>query len=308
MRILVSGSSGLIGSALLPILSRAGHSVARLVRPGRMPAPGDVSWDPAAGRIALPSLEGFDAVVHLAGHNIAAGRWTPKQKERIHDSRVKSTRLLTQSLSALARPPRVLVAASAIGFYGGRGDEVLTEESRAGSGFLPEVCQEWETATAPAAQKGIRVVNLRFGMVLAADGGALERMLLPCKLGLGGALGSGRQWVSWITRDDVLGIIRYAMADERLQGPVNAVAPEPVTNRDFSRALGRVLHRPAIMPVPAFALRLMLGEMADGLLLASDRVYPARLKASGYRFLYPELDSALQYLLRPSEPSRTGCS
>ena len=300
MKILVSGSSGLIGSALLLRLSMAGHAVARLVRPGKVPAPGDVRWDPAAGRIELAALEGFDAVVHLAGANIAAGRWTPKQKERIRASRVKSTRLLAESMAVLARPPRVLVAASAIGFYGDRGDEVLTEESPAGSGFLAEVCQEWETATAPATQKGIRVVNLRFGMVLAADGGALPMMLPAFKLGLGGPLGSGRQWVSWITRDDTVGIIQYAIIDERLRGPVNAVAPEPVTHRDFSRALGRVLHRPAIMPVPAFVLRLMLGEMADGLLLASDRVSPEKLKALDYSFLYPGLDPALQHLLRPS--------
>jgi uncharacterized protein (TIGR01777 family) len=300
MRVLVSGSSGLIGSALLSRLSVADHSVNRLVRPGKTPGPGDVSWDPAAQRIDLAALEGFDAVVHLAGENIAAGRWTPARKQRIRDSRAKSTRLLAEALAALARPPRALVAASAIGFYGDRGDEALTEESPAGSGFLPEVCQEWEAATA-AAQKRIRVVNLRFGMVLAADGGALRVMVLPSKLGLGGPLGSGRQWVSWIARDDLLGIIQHAIAGERLQGPVNVVTPEPVTNRDFSRALGRVLHRPAIMPVPAFALRLTLGEMADGLLLASARVSPAKLAASGYRFLHPRLDSALQNLLRPGQ-------
>lgn len=301
MRVLVSGSSGLIGSALLSSLSVADHSVSRLVRPGKTPAPGDVSWDPAAQRIDLAALEGFDAIVHLAGENIAAGRWTPARKHRIRDSRVKSTRLLAESLAALARPPSVLVAASAIGFYGDRDDEALTEESPVGSGFLPEVCQEWEAAAGPAAQKRIRVVNLRFGMVLAADGGALRVMLLPFRLGLGGPLGSGRQWVSWIARDDLVGIIQHAIADERLQGPVNAVTPEPVTNRDFSRALGRVLHRPAVMPVPAFALRLMLGEMADGLLLASARVSPAKLRASGYRFLHPRLDSALQNLLRPGQ-------
>jgi len=300
MKILVSGSSGLIGSALLSNFSKAGHTVARLVRTGKMPSPGDVSWDPAEGRIDLASLEGFDAVVHLAGENIAGGRWTPKQKERIRNSRVKSTRLLADSLAALARPPRVLVAASAIGFYGDRGDEVLTEESPAGSGFLPKVCREWETATAPAAQKGIRVVNLRFGMVLAADGGALKMMLPAFRLGLGGPLGSGRQWVSWITRNDVLGIIQCAIADERLRGPVNAVTPQPVTQSDFSKALGRVLHRPAVMPVPAFVLRLMFGEMAEGLLLASDRACPSRLKGSDYRFLHPELDSALESTLRPS--------
>ena len=300
MKILVSGSSGLIGSALLSDFSKAGHTVARLARPGKMPAAGDVSWDPAQERIDLAALEGFDAVVHLAGENIAAARWTLAQKQRIRESRVKSTRLLAESLAALTRPPRVLVAASAIGFYGDRGDEVLTEDSAAGSGFPPELCLAWEAASEAAARKGVRVATLRFGMVLAANGGALEMMLPAFRLGLGGPLGSGRQWVSWITREDALGIIQYAMTDERLRGPVNVVVPEPVTNRDFSRALGRVLHRPALLPVPALVLRLMLGEIADGLLLASNRVYPMKLDAWGYRFIHPELDSALQYLLRPS--------
>ncbi len=299
MRILVSGSSGLVGSSLVPVLSMANHSVARLVRPGKLPAFGDVAWDSAEGWINAASLEGFDAVVHLAGENIAAGRWTPKQKERIRDSRVKGTRLLAESLAGLARPPGVLVAASGIGFYGDRGDEVLTEDSDAGSGFTSEVSLAWEAASEPAARKGIRVVKLRFGMILAAGGGALHMMLPAFKLGLGGPLGSGKQWVSWITLDDVLAVIRFAIEDERLHGPVNVVAPEAVTNRDFSRTLGRVLHRPAIMPVPAFALRLTLGEIADGLLLASARVSAARLKASGYRFLYPQLATAFQRLLRP---------
>jgi len=289
----------LIGSALLPALSAAGHTVARLVRPGRPPAAGDVAWDPSAGRIDAALLGGFDAVVHLAGESIAGGRWTSKRKQRIRESRTRSTRLLAESLAGLKRPPRVLVAASAIGFYGDRGDEVLTEDSAAGSGFLADVCKAWEAATEPAARKGIRVLNLRSGMVLAGTGGALAKMLPPFRLGFGGPLGNGRQWVSWITVDDVLRIAGQAIEDERLQGAVNVVAPEPVTNREFSRTLGRVLNRPAIVAAPAFALRLVLGEMAGPLLLASERVSPKRLQTAGYRFLYPDLEPALRHLLRP---------
>lgn len=300
MRILVSGSSGLIGSALLPVLSAAGHTVSRLVRPGRTAAQGDVAWDPAAGHIDAAALEGFDAVVHLAGESTASGRWNLKGKRRIRDSRVKSTLLLSESLAGLTRRPRVLVSASAIGFYGDRGDEVLTEDSAPGSGFLAEVCQAWEAATESAVRSGIHIVNLRFGMVLAANGGALAMMVPAFKLGLGGPLGPGRQWVSWITLDDVLGITQRAIGDERLQGPINVVSPQPVTNRDFSRTLRRVLHRPAILAAPALALRLLFGEMADALLLASDRVSPNRLQTAGYPFLYPSLEPALRHLLRPN--------
>lgn len=299
MRVLVSGSSGLIGSALLPALLSAGHTVARLVRPGRTPASGDVAWDPAAGYIDAASLEDFDAVVHLAGESIAGGRWTPQRKRRIRESRVRSTRLLSESLASLKRSPRVLVSASAIGFYGDRGGEVLTEESPAGSGFLAEVCQAWEAACEPSARMGIRVANLRFGMVLATRGGALATMLPAFQLGLGGPLGRGTQWVSWITLDDVIGVAHQAIADESLRGPLNVVVPEPLSNRDFTRTLAGVLHRPAVMAAPAFALRLALGEMADALLLASGRVAPKRLQSSGYRFLYPNLEPALRHLLRP---------
>jgi uncharacterized protein len=250
-----------------------------------------------AGRIDIQLLDGFDAVVHLAGESIGSGRWTPKRKQRIRESRIRSTQLLSESLAGLTRRPSVLVAASAMGFYGDRGDEVLTEASPAGSGFLPEVCQAWEAATESAARNGIRVVNLRFGMVLAARGGALAMMLPAFKLGLGGPLGRGSQWVSWITLNDLVAIIQSAIANQRLQGPVNAVAPEAVTNRDFSRALARVLRRPAIMAVPAFALRLALGEMANALLLSSARVSPTCLLASGYQFLHPQLEPALRHLL-----------
>jgi uncharacterized protein len=298
MRILVSGSSGLVGSALVPVLTMAEHKVSRLVRPGGFPSHTDVVWDPAQERINPASLEGFDAVVHLAGENIARARWTPMQKERIRDSRVKSTRLLVESLTGLASPPRVLVAASAAGFYGDRGDEVLTEESPGGTGFLPEVCRQWEAATEPAARRGIRVVTLRFGMVLSSDGGALEVMLPLFKLGLGGPLGRGSQWVGWIAIDDVLAVIQHAIGSE-VSGPVNTVAPQPVTNREFTQTLAGVIHRPALLTAPAFALRLILGDIADEVLLASARVSPVRLQASGYRFLYPELERALRYLLGP---------
>lgn len=282
MRIAVTGSSGFIGSALVPALEAAGHSVIRAARPG-------VGW-------SLPP--GIEAVVHLAGENIAAGRWTPAQKARIRDSRVHGTHLVSETLARMPAPPRVLVCASAVGVYGHRGDEVLTEESRPGTGFLAEVGQAWEQAAEPARHAGIRVVSLRFGMVLSPRGGALAKMLPPFRLGLGGPIGSGRQYWSWVTLEDVVEVIRYALATEALRGPVNTVAPQSVTNREFARALGRALRRPAIIPMPAFAARLLLGEMADELLLASTRVQPARLQAAGYRFRDPELEPALRRLLK----------
>ena len=297
MKILITGSSGLIGSALTLSLAAGGDSVTRLVRPGTRPAAAEIVWDPAAGRLDLTSIEGFDAVVHLAGENIAGGRWTPARKQLLRDSRVKSTRLLAGALAALSRPPRVLLSASATGFYGNRGDEAVTETSTPGSGFLAEVCREWEAATEPASAKRIRVVNLRFGVVLSAKGGALAKMLPPFKAGLGGPVGSGRQFMSWIALDDAIGAIRSLLNTDSLAGPVNVVAPESVTNRKFARTLGRVLGRPALLPMPAFAVRLVFGEMGDELLLASARVRPARLEESGYRFLYPELEGALGHIL-----------
>jgi uncharacterized protein (TIGR01777 family) len=237
-------------------------------------------------------------VVNLAGDNIAAGRWTPEKKARIRDSRVQLTRQLAESLARLTPPPQVLVSASAIGFYGNRGDEVLREESLSGSDFLSSVCRDWEAATRPAAEAGIRVVCLRFGAILSAAGGALAKMLTPFRLGAGGVIGDGRQWMSWIALNDVLGAIRHALAADALRGPVNVVAPQPVTNREFTQMLGRVLGRPAILPLPAFAARLAFGEMADALLLSSQRVEPARLLASGYRFQFTELEGALRHLLQ----------
>jgi uncharacterized protein (TIGR01777 family) len=297
MRVLVTGSSGLVGSALVPFLNSGGHRVTRLVRSKPRAAEAYALWDPEAGTIDASSLEGLDAVVHLAGESIAAGRWTAARKARILESRVKGTNLLTGTLAGLSQPPKVLVSASAVGFYGDRGDEVLREESPSGSGFLAEVCRQWEAATAPAAQVGIRVVHLRFGMILSAKGGALQRLLLPFRFGLGGRLGSGRQFMSWVALDDIVGAIHHALTTEELQGPVNAVSPTAVRNAEFTRTLGRVLRRPAVFPLPAFAARLAFGQMADELLLASQRVEPARLLASSYQFRFPELEAALKHLL-----------
>jgi uncharacterized protein (TIGR01777 family) len=290
----VTGASGLVGAGLRPALAAQGHAVLPLVR-GGAPAPGErvVRWDPAAGTLAAADLEGVDAVVHLAGEGIA-GRWTAAKKARIRDSRLRSTALLAGTLARLARPPRVLVSASAIGWYGDRGDEVLTEASPAGAGFLAEVCREWEAAAGPAALVGIRVVHLRIGMALSRRGGGLAALLPAFRLGLGGPIGRGAQWMSWIALDDLVGAIVHALGADTLAGPVNAVAPHPVTNREFTRTLARVLRRPAFLPFPTLAARLLLGEMADALLLASTRVLPLRLTASGYAFEHPELRGALR--------------
>jgi uncharacterized protein (TIGR01777 family) len=242
-------------------------------------------------------LEGLDAAVHLAGENLATGRWTAEKKARIRESRVNGTRFLCEALVRLAQPPKALMCASAIGYYGDRGEAILREDSPAGSGFLAEVCRAWEGAAAAAVQQGIRVVHLRIGVVLSPAGGALAKMLTPFKMGLGGKIGSGQQYMSWIALDDLLGIIHHALTSDTLQGPVNAVAPQPVTNVEFTTTLGRVLARPTLLPMPAFAARLAFGEMAQELLLASTRVVPASLLASGYGFRYPELEGALRHLL-----------
>jgi len=297
VRILVSGSSGLVGSALLPALAAAGDEVGRLLRPGTTAGPLDVAWDPAAGQLDATKLEEFDAVVHLAGENIAAGRWNAARKEAIRRSRVGGTLLLTRALARLKNPPATFVSASAIGFYGDRGDEILKETSDRGRGFLPAVCVAWESAAEPAEAAGLRVVHLRFGVILSRHGGALARMLLPFRLGLGGPVGDGRQFMSWITLDDAVGAIRHALDSTSIAGPVNAVSPAPLSNRDFGRTLGRVLRRPAIAPLPAFVARLAFGEMADALLLASARVVPGVLQATGYRFRHPELEMALRHVL-----------
>jgi uncharacterized protein (TIGR01777 family) len=275
--------------------------VTRLVRGDaqgfRAPGTAAVHWEPDKGVIDANELEGHDAAVHLAGESIADGRWDEEKKRRILESRVKGTRLLAETLAGLKEKPKVLVSASAIGFYGDRGAEVLREESASGENFLSEVCREWEKATLVASQAGIRVAHIRIGVVLSAEGGALEKMLKPFKLGLGGRVGSGQQYMSWITLDDLVGVIKRALTDESMRGPINAVAPKPVTNEEFTKALGRVLGRPTFLPIPAFAARLAFGEMADALLLSGARVEPARLKEAGYEFKNPEIEDALRQLL-----------
>jgi uncharacterized protein (TIGR01777 family) len=264
-------------------------------RPSR---PGDVAWDPARGEIDAAALQPPDAVVHLAGENIADGRWTEAKKQRIRDSRVQGTHFLSATLAGLPHPPRVLVSASAVGYYGHRGEEVLTEESSGGTGFLAAVCRQWEAATQPAVHAGIRTVCLRTGLVLSADGGVLHTLLPRFKLGLGGPVGSGRQYGSWIALPDLLHVILHCVGTETLSGPVNAVAPNPVTMQEFATTLGQVLHRPALISVPEFAVRLALGELANELVFASARVVPARLHASGYGFTHATLAGALRNLLQ----------
>jgi uncharacterized protein (TIGR01777 family) len=296
MNILVTGASGLIGTALVSSLASSSHEVTRLVR-GQPTSGGKTArWDPMAGTIETGAIEGVDAVVHLAGENIAA-RWTSAKKAKIRDSRVKGTQLLCETLTRLSSPPKTLVSASAIGYYGDRGDAILTEDSAPGRGFLSEVCRAWEAATEPAQQHGIRVVQLRLGVVLSANGGALAKILPPFRLGLGGVLGSGQHYMSWIALDDAVGAIQHAIVTDALQGPTNAAAPRGVTNQEFTKTLGKVLGRPTAIPLPAFAARLMFGEMADEVLLASARIQPTKLVASGYQFRYPELEGALRHVL-----------
>ena len=288
-RILLSGSSGLVGSRFRE-LANGEATIVPLVRSGQ---DGDgIAWDIPTQSIG--DVSGFDAVVHLAGENIAGGRWNAQRKERIRSSRVDGTTLLCEALARAERKPRVLVQASAVGIYGDRDDEVLTEQSAAGSGFLAEVATAWEEASRPALDAGIRVVWLRLGVVLSKDGGALAAMRTPFRFGAGGVIGSGSQWWSWIHVDDVVRAIRFAIDREDLEGAANLVAPEPVTNREFTKALGRVVSRPTVLPLPAFAARLVLGEMADHLLLASTRVVPERLVQAGFEFEHEELEPALE--------------
>jgi uncharacterized protein (TIGR01777 family) len=294
MIIVVTGSSGLVGTALVDALQADGHLVRRMVRREVQDTEREIRWDPAAGWIDAGELEGVDAVVHLAGENLADHRWNEKVKQEIRDSRVLGTRLLTEALATLANKPSILCCASAIGYYGDRGDELLDETSPPGSGFLADVCQAWEAASALARDAGIRVVNLRLGVVLSKEGGALTKMLLPFKLGAGGVIGSGQQYWSWIALDDLVKVIKFALEGSDLAGPINAVAPVPVTNREFTKTLGHVLKRPTIFPMPAFAARLALGEMADEMLLASARVEPGVLTRSGFSFAHPELEGALR--------------
>lgn len=299
MRILISGSSGLIGTAVADALARDGHTIQRLVRAGSKnePRSGDVRWDPASGELNAAAAEGADAVVNLAGASIGEGRWTATRKELLRASRISSTRNLIRALGKLQKPPRVFLSASAVGYFGNRGDEELTEDSAAGNDFLATLCKDLETEAAAAEDFGARTVCTRFGIVLAHDGGALPRMVTPFKLGAGGRLGSGKQWMSWVTLREVANIVKFVLATESLSGAVNAVAPGPVRNSEFTKILASVLHRPAIFPAPAFALKLALGEMAEGLLLSGQRVLPARLLAAGYQFQTTDVRPALQEVL-----------
>jgi uncharacterized protein (TIGR01777 family) len=295
MKILVSGSHGLVGKALTTSLVNAGHEIVSLVRQSANDS--EIEWHPNQGKINGEQLEGFDVVVHLAGESIASGRWTEEKKRKIRESRVKGTELLSSALARLSQPPSTFISASAIGFYGSRGDELLTEESAPGDGFLPEVCVAWEKATGQAEAKGIRTIHPRFGIILDEKGGALERMLTPFRMGVGGKVGNGKQWMSWIALEDVINALRFLIDEPGSEGPVNFTAPRPVTNADFTEALGSVLSRPTLFSVPAFAARLAFGEMADELLLSSAKVEPERLKESGYQFKHPELSSALKTIL-----------
>lgn len=298
MNVLISGSSGLVGSALVPYLSTAGHTVTRLKRSlSNKGANNEIVWSPGKGELDAADLEGIDAVVHLAGENIAGGRWTEAKKKELVNSRLQSTRLLVDSFEKMEKKPSVFICASAIGFYGDRGDEELTEESQAGSGFLADLCKDWENEAARAEALGIRTVMLRIGVVLSPQGGMLAKILPPFQMGAGGNIGSGSQYMSWIALDDLIGMIKFALENDSVSGQVNAVAPEAVTNAQFTRVLGKVLGRPTIFPVPTFAARLLFGEMAEETMLASTRVAPDKAEKAGYQFRYPSAESALRHLL-----------
>jgi uncharacterized protein (TIGR01777 family) len=302
MKVLITGSTGFVGSSLVSELKRAGHTVCRLIRPAssagavRGSEGFDVGWDPATGELG-PAAVGADAVVNLGGASVAKGRWTPKRKQLLRSSRVDTTRALVQALAKMAARPRALVSASGIGYYGNRGDETLYEQSAPGNDFPADLARDWEAEAIKAEVLGIRVVCVRFGVVLGRDGGALPMITRPFRLGFGGRLGSGRQWMSWVALQDAVSILRLAIENGSVRGPLNAVSPQPVRNADFTSCLANVLHRPALFPAPAFALRIVMGEMADALLLASQRVEPAYLKRLGYAFLQPELESAFRAIL-----------
>jgi uncharacterized protein len=297
MKIVMTGASGLIGSALMTHLNARGLQVIPLVRHPPRQDRREIYWDPAAGRIDAESLEGFDAVIHLAGESIASGRWTPAKKRSILASRVEGTKLLVRTLRSLRRPPQIMISPSAIGYYGDCGAKILREDDSSGTGFLAGVCREWESAAGEMATAGTRLILLRLGMVLSKSGGGLQRMLPVFRVGLGGKIGDGCQYVAWIAIDDLLGIVDFALLHASIRGAVNAVAPNPVTSHEFSKILGRVLRRPALFPVPPFAVRLMFGEMGEQVLLASARVVPARLIEAGYQFRYADLEGALRHVL-----------
>jgi len=298
MKILISGATGMIGSALAGHLKKAGHHVFRLVRRKMDMGIDGVYWLPEEGEIDANSLNGFDVVINLAGENIASGRWTQKKKRKIRDSRVIGTRLLVDTLLKQSKKPKLLINASAVGYYGDRGDEVVTEESKPGDGFLSRVCQEWEHAASAAQEGGIRTIYLRIGVVLSSKGGALAKMLPPFRMGLGGKLGTGKQWMSWITLEDIIGIVNFLIDQEDISGPVNAVAPNPVTNATFTKTLANTLGKPAFFPMPSFVVRLLFGsELADAILLGGEKVACKRLEDAGYDFTFPTLKEALVEIL-----------
>ncbi|MNS86246.1 Epimerase family protein [compost metagenome] len=296
-RIAMTGATGMLGTQLSAFLTTGGHTVVPLVRREVRRGEAAIYWDPERGVLDPADLEGFDAVIHLAGENIAGGRWTPERKARILGSREAGTRLLGETLARLERKPRVWISASGAGFYGDRGDEVLTEASAGGRGFLADVCRAWEAGTVSARDAGIRVVNLRIGVVMTPSGGALAKQLIPYELGLGGPVGTGRQCLSWIDEDDLMGVVLHALHTDSLEGPVNATSPEPVQSAGFARALGHVLHRPAVMPLPTPAVLALFGEMGQEALLEGQRVMPQRLLDTGFRFAHPNLEAALGYQL-----------
>jgi uncharacterized protein (TIGR01777 family) len=303
MKILITGSTGLVGTALTQDLQRVGHTVCRLIRPGTTTQSigntqsFDVNWNPATGELGGAAV-GADAVVNLAGASIAGGRWTPQRKDLLRSSRVDTTRALVQALAKMSARPRVLVSASATGYYGNRRDETLTEESQPGTDFLSGIAKEWESEALKAEALGIRVVRARFGVILSKQGGALPQMIRPFQFGVGGKIGTGKQWLSWIALDDVIAILRLAVENANITGPLNVISPQPVTNADFTKILATALHRPALFPVPAYALRLIFGEMAEALLLSSQRVLPYQLQKLNYQFQHPDLAAALTAILK----------
>lgn len=290
-----------MGSALSSSLRSDGHDIALLVRsnrPNHPPASHEIRWDPLSAQVDVSALEGAGAVIHLSGANISGGRWTEARKQILRSSRIDTTRVLVDALARLRQPPQVFVCASAVGYYGNRGDEILTESSEPGRDFLALLARDWEAEASRAQHAGIRTVMLRFGVILSNHGGALPQMIRPFRLGLGGRIGSGKQWLSWISLEDVIGVVRFALSNSALQGPLNTVAPSPLRNADFAHIAGCVLHRPAVLPAPKFALRLALGEMADALLFSSQRAIPETLRQANYSFKFPELEAALRFILR----------
>lgn len=300
MKVVLTGATGMIGAALAEALSKQGHQVLRLNRQKSAQESQDgIIWDPQAGKIDASQLEGCDAIVHLAGEPVAQ-RWNDEVKSKIRNSRLESTKLLSKTIASLKSPPKVFVCASAIGFYGDRGAEAMTEQSSPGKGFLADLCQEWEKATEAASKTGIRTVNVRIGVVLSTKGGALAKMMPPFLIGAGGNLGSGKQYMSWISLDDVVEVISFAIQNDKISGPVNAVAPNPVTNAEFTKDFGKAIGRPTIFPVPAFGVQLLFGQMADEMLLTGAKVLPSKLESAGFKFRYPQLPEALKHALGKS--------